>query len=713
MVYVENVDTEKQELFSKNFACKHGDFEMPALESRLFSFNSPIGACEKCNGLGSIQEVTWKSITDESKTILEGGIKYFGLTNQFGIDWQQFSSLLKHYKIDINKKLSKMSKKEQNIILYGSDEAIEVNIVGAKHNVQKFDYIEGVAKLIQRRHLETQSDMAREHYSKFLESKTCDACNGQRLNTKALAVNINGKNIAELANLSIDKENEFIKTVTLTPQEKEIAGLALNEIISRFSFLKNVGLGYLSLDRIAGTLSGGESQRIRLSTQLGSKLTGVVYVLDEPSIGLHQRDNTQLIDSLKEIRDLGNTVVVVEHDEEIMHEADQIIDIGPKAGKFGGQLIAQGTAEQISKSKTSLTGKFLSGIEKIEYNPNRRKGNGRFIEIKGATENNLKNVDVKIPLNKFVCVTGVSGSGKSTLINDVLYKTIKNTLNPEGHYEEPGAHKEIDGIDFIDKIIHISQDPIGKTPRSNPATYTGVFDDIRDLFAASTEAKIRGFEKGRFSFNVKGGRCEKCQGDGVIKISMQFLPDVYVTCDECNGKKYNEETLQIKYKDKTISDVLAMSIDDAYKFFENNPKIKHKLKYLMDVGLGYIEVGHNATLLSGGEAQRVKLATYLQKKPTGKTVYILDEPTTGLHQYDIKLLLGVLNRIVDNGDSIIVIEHNLDVIKNADYIIDMGPEGGIGGGQVIAQGTPEDIARNQKSYTGKYLKSYLNQKKIA
>ncbi len=706
LIEIENLDSKTTELFSQNFSCYHGDFSIGKIEPRLFSFNSPHGACPVCKGLGEIQEVTWEKLVNSELSILEGGILYFGEKLE-GIEWSKFEALLSHYNISITKKLSQFTKKEKDLILYGSDEIIDHVINGKKmQNVRVKDRIEGLAEKIWRRYESSTSEKAKEWYKKFLGSKVCSSCNGARLNQEALAVKINGMNINDLTKLSIADSTEWINKLKLTKKESEISGLVLDEIKSRFNFLMNVGLHYLTLDRIAGTLSGGESQRIRLASQLGSRLTGVVYVLDEPSIGLHQRDNEKLINTLKDIRDLGNTVVVVEHDEETMYESDYIIDIGPRAGEYGGEVVAQGTPDEIIKSD-SLTGDFLSGRDYIPVPKKRRKGNGKTIQVVGAEENNLKNVDVTIPLGVFNVVSGVSGSGKSTLVNEIIYKGIYNKISKQGETLKVGKHKKIEGISNIDKVVNISQDPIGRTPRSNPATYTGVFDDIRDLFAMTKDAKVRGYQKGRFSFNVPGGRCDKCQGDGIIKIPMHFLPDVNVVCDQCDGKRYNEETLQIKYRDKSISDVLEMSVDEALEFFVKVPKIHRRLQYIKDVGLGYIKLGHSATLLSGGEAQRVKLALHLQKRATGKTVYILDEPTTGLHNADIKLLLNVLNRIVEGGDTLIVIEHNLDVIKTADFLIDLGPDGGIGGGEIVAKGTPELVASSKKSSTAPFLKEIL------
>ncbi len=702
IIIVENMETDYHELFSRNFACPHGDFSIPKIEPRMFSFNSPQGACDECKGLGFIEKPIWEKNVNEDLTILEGGIKYFG-EKLSGYDWQQFAVLLKYYKIPLDKKIKTFTKKEREIILDGSLEPIKYTLKGKTSESIKFDYVEGIGQKIERRYHETNSDYARDWYKKFLGEATCTKCQGRRLNVAALSVKINGINIYQLSTLSIEKAYEWIKTLKLDLQESEISKLILDEIKSRFKFLINVGLSYLTLDRISRTLSGGESQRIRLASQLGSKLTGVIYVLDEPSIGLHQRDNAKLIASLKGIRDLGNTVLIVEHDEETMLASDHIIDIGPNAGNDGGEVVAQGTPTEV-KAAPTLTGKFLSGKDKIPIPEKRREGNGKTIQIVGAKENNLQNIDVTIPLGVFNVITGVSGSGKSTLINETLYKALYNKISKGEKFEHVGKHTKIEGLENIDKVINVSQDPIGRTPRSNPATYTGVFDDIRDIFSSTKEAQIRGYKKGRFSFNVKDGRCDKCNGDGTIKISMHFLPDVYVTCTQCEGKRYNEETLQVKFKEKTISDILAMSVDEAYLFFENQPKIKNKLQYLKNVGLGYIELGHPSTLISGGEAQRIKLATYLQKKPTGKTLYILDEPTTGLHNHDIKKLLKVLDHIVDHGDTIIVIEHNLDVIKVADYIIDLGPEGGEKGGEIVAKGRPEQIIGAKRSATAPFLK---------
>lgn len=711
-VIVQNLTTKTEELFSEHLACPICGFSVPKLEPRLFSFNNPLGACPDCRGLGIKNEVDVDLlIPDWSKSINEGGLRYFKTavgTNR--IEWQRFLVLCKKYKIDLDKPLKDFTKQELSYILDGSREPISYEIVSDSGNVSRTTkFIEGVRTLIARRYEETTSKWSKEWYASFMSEHTCPTCKGRRLNDQVLSVRVGGLNIAEFTEQSIEDALHFIQNIKLTDYEMNIARLVVKEINDRLTFLNNVGLGYLTLARRAGGLSGGEAQRIRLATQIGTRLTGVLYVLDEPSIGLHQRDNEKLIKSLQDIRDLGNSVLVVEHDEDTMKASDFIVDIGPGAGVHGGQVICAGTPEEVMNCKDSITGQYLSGNRKIEVPQKRRKGNGLFIEVKGAKEHNLKNINVKFPLGKFNVVTGVSGSGKSTLVNDILGKSLMRYVYQSK--ERPGLHKEILGIENIDKVIEVSQDPIGRTPRSNPVTYTGVFDDIRDLFAQTNEAKMRGYDKGRFSFNVKGGRCEACQGDGLKKISMHFLPDVYVPCEQCEGKRYNEETLQVTYKDKNIYDVLEMTVEEAVDFFDNLPKIRNKIQTLYDVGLGYIKLGQSATTLSGGEAQRVKLASELQKKSTGKTVYILDEPTTGLHSHDVARLIDVLQRIVDQGDTIIVIEHNLDVIKVADHIIDLGPEGGAGGGTIVVTGTPEKVAKCEKSYTGQFLKSMLKEKK--
>ena len=707
-VIVQNLTTKTEELFSEHLACPICGFSVPKLEPRLFSFNNPLGACPDCRGLGIKNEVDVDLlIPDWSKSINEGGLRYFKTavgTNR--IEWQRFLVLCKKYKIDLDKPLKDFTKQELSYILDGSREPISYEIVSDSGNVSRTTkFIEGVRTLIARRYEETTSKWSKEWYASFMSEHTCPTCKGRRLNDQVLSVRVGGLNIAEFTEQSIEDALHFIQNIKLTDYEMNIARLVVKEINDRLTFLNNVGLGYLTLARRAGGLSGGEAQRIRLATQIGTRLTGVLYVLDEPSIGLHQRDNEKLIKSLQDIRYLGNSVLVVEHDEDTMRASDFIVDIGPGAGVHGGQVICAGTPEEVMNCKDSITGQYLSGNRKIEVPQKRRKGNGLFIEVKGAKEHNIKNINVKFPLGKFNVVTGVSGSGKSTLVNDILGKSLMRYVYQSK--ERPGLHKEILGIENIDKVIEVSQDPIGRTPRSNPVTYTGVFDDIRDLFAQTNEAKMRGYDKGRFSFNVKGGRCEACQGDGLKKISMHFLPDVYVPCEQCEGKRYNEETLQVTYKDKNIYDVLEMTVEEAVDFFDNLPKIRNKIQTLYDVGLGYIKLGQSATTLSGGEAQRVKLASELQKKSTGKTVYILDEPTTGLHSHDVARLIDVLQRIVDQGDTIIVIEHNLDVIKVADHIIDLGPEGGAGGGTIVVTGTPEKVAKCEKSYTGQFLKSML------
>ena len=702
---------DKKDLFSSHQACPKCGFTLPRLEPRLFSFNSPLGACDQCKGLGVTMSVDLDYLMpDKSLSIAEGGIKYY--KNIYGtnnLEWQNFSNLLKHYKISKTKPLNKMSKKEMDIILNGSDEEIRYTVTstgGTTYN--KYGYIEGVKSLIERRFEETQSKFGKEYYGSFMVEAVCSKCHGARLNDKVLSVKVGDKNIYEFTKLSITKAYEYISNLKLDATRTEISKTLLNELNARLRFLSDVGLDYLTLDRVAGSLSGGEAQRIRLATQIGSALTGVLYVLDEPSIGLHQKDNAKLIETLKKMRDLDNTIIVVEHDSETMLESDYIVDIGPGAGKDGGEVVFVGTPKQILKDKNSITGQYLSNIKQIPIPSNRRKGNGKSLKILGASENNLKNIDVEIPLGKFICVTGVSGSGKSSLVIETMSKAIMKSLDRVRI--KPGKAKKVEGLNNIDKIVYITQDPIGRTPRSNPATYTGVFDDIRDLYALTPDSKERGYTKSRYSFNVPGGRCEACFGDGVKRISMLFIPDVFVECEQCHGKRYNSETLEVRYRGKNIYDVLKMSVKEALEFFKNHKKIKDKLQVLYDVGLGYIELGQSATTLSGGEAQRVKLASELQKKPTGKTMFVLDEPTTGLHMDDVLKLIRIIDRIVDNGDTVVVIEHNLDVIKCADHIIDLGPDGGDAGGEVVATGTPEDIAKVKNSYTGVYLKKVLGDK---
>ena len=695
--------------FSSHFACPLCDFTVPNLEPRLFSFNAPLGACDCCHGLGITEEVDLDNlIPDRHKTIREGGIRYYkNIVGTDNIEWQTFATLLKAYEIDIDTPIEKFTTKQLNRILYGSDRPIAYQITSSSgRSYTRNEFIEGVKTMIERRYVETTSSMSKEWYHSFMVESPCPKCGGKRLNPEALSVLVGDKNIYDFTRQSVVKALDWVQSLKLDKEAKMIAELVLKEISSRLSFLKNVGLDYLTLDRLAGTLSGGEAQRIRLATQIGSQLSGVLYVLDEPSIGLHQRDNQRLIETLKKMRDLGNSLIIVEHDEETMSEADWIVDIGPGAGIHGGQVMANGTPEEVMNTPHSITGQYLSGKKIVPMPKIRRKGNKHFIEIKGACEHNLKNIHVKFPLGELVLVTGVSGSGKSTLVNEVLVKAVlKNLGRSKVH---PGAFKSIKGLENVDKLVQIDQNPIGRTPRSNPATYTGVFDEIRDVFSKTPEARMRGYERGRFSFNVKGGRCEHCQGDGIKVISMNFLPDVMVPCEVCQGRRYNEETLQCTYKGKNIYDVLEMSVEEALLFFENHPRIKNKLQTLQDVGLGYLKLGQSSTTLSGGEAQRVKLASELQKRPTGKTVYILDEPTTGLHTDDVSRLIFVLQRIVENGDTVIVIEHNLDVIKNADWIIDLGPEGGDQGGTIVAQGSPEKICEVKESWTGKYLKKVID-----
>ena len=692
---------------SEKYACPDCDFSLPELEPRMFSFNAPYGACPDCKGLGVKLKIDEDLIVpNKDLSLNQGAIVAINIKDTNNIIYTQLSTVCKYYNIDMDKPVKNLTRKELDIVYYGSPDILEFNYVSKNGNTRKSkDYFEGILANFERRYMETKSGWIRDWIENFMAELPCPTCHGSRLDSSILAVKINKKDIYQLTLMSIKNLSIFSDNLKLNKEQEEISRLILKEIKSRLNFLTNVGLEYLTLARTAGTLSGGELQRIRLATQIGSRLTGVLYVLDEPSIGLHQRDNQRLINSLLEMRDLGNTLIVVEHDTDTMLAADYLVDIGPGAGLHGGNIIAAGTPQDIMNCEESLTGKYLTGKLKIEVPKKRRKGNGKYIEIKGAKENNLKNVNVKFPLGQFICVTGVSGSGKSSLVNEILQKALSNYVYKSK--EKPGLHKSIKGLEEINKVVNISQDPIGRTPRSNPATYVGVFDDIRDLFAETKEAKIRGYDKGRFSFNVKGGRCEACWGDGVKKIEMHFLPDVYVPCEVCKGTRYNNETLQIKYKGKNIYDVLEMRVEEALEFFENVPKIKHKLQMMCDVGIPYVKLGQSATMLSGGEAARVKLSKELQKKPTGRSVFILDEPTTGLHSHDIQKLLVILNKIVDNGDTVIVIEHNLDVIKVADYIIDLGPEGGDGGGTVVATGIPEQVAKIKDSYTGQFLKMVL------
>ncbi|MBS4178404.1 excinuclease ABC subunit UvrA [Lederbergia citrea] len=701
---------EEELLFSQNHACPQCGFSIDKLEPRMFSFNSPFGACSDCDGLGSKLEVDPELvIPDWSLSLNENAIApWTPISSQYYP--QLLKTICKHHKINMDIPVKDLPKKEMDIILYGSGELIKFRYQNDFGQVRESKIkFEGVIRNVERRYQETSSDYIREQMEKYMAEQPCPRCKGYRLKEESLAVKVEGRHISEITELSVIEANQFFAQLNLTEKEMTIAKLILREIGERLGFLVNVGLDYLTLSRAAGTLSGGEAQRIRLATQIGSRLTGVLYILDEPSIGLHQRDNDRLISTLKNMRDIGNTLIVVEHDEDTMLAADYLIDMGPGAGVHGGEVVASGTPEEVAYNPASLTGLYLSGEKFIPLPLERRKPDGRYLEIKGAKENNLKNVNVKLPLGMFIAVTGVSGSGKSTLINEVLHKSLAQKLHKAK--TKPGAHKEINGIEQLEKVIDIDQSPIGRTPRSNPATYTGVFDDVRDVYASTNEAKVRGYKKGRFSFNVKGGRCEACRGDGIIKIEMHFLPDVYVPCEVCHGKRYNRETLEVRYKGKNIADVLDMTIEDGLEFFENIPKIKRKLQTIVDVGLGYMKLGQPATTLSGGEAQRVKLASELHRRSNGRSLYILDEPTTGLHADDIARLLLVLQRLVENGDTVLVIEHNLDVIKTADYLVDLGPEGGDKGGTIIAKGTPEKVAESPISYTGKYLKPILERDK--
>mgnify|MGYP004496205241 CR=1 FL=1 len=703
-----NVINGEDILFSQNYACPDHGASIEELSPRMFSFNNPHGACKKCMGLGIFMKIDPELIIpDHSLSINQGAIKASGWTTEGAtIAKMYYEALSKKYKFSLDTPIKDLSPEVIDILLYGSN-GEKFKMTRESENV-KFSYntaFEGVINNLERRYRESQSNFVKEEIESYMSAIPCDSCKGNRLSPENLSVTVGGINISELCHKSITEMLDFINKINFTEKEKMIASEILKEIRERLGFLKSVGLEYLTLARESSTLSGGESQRIRLATQIGSSLMGVLYILDEPSIGLHQRDNDKLLATLRRLRDLGNTVIVVEHDEDTMYAADYIVDIGPGAGVHGGEVVCCGDINAIKNCKNSITGQYLSGIKSIEVPNKRRKGSGKKLKIVGATQNNLKNINVDIPLGKFICVTGVSGSGKSSLINEILYKSLASQLN--GAKRKPGKHKCIEGVENLDKIIDINQSPIGRTPRSNPATYTGVFTDIREIFAATNDAKMKGFKSGRFSFNVKGGRCEACQGDGMIKIEMHFLPDVYVPCDVCKGNRYNRETLEVKYKDKTIHDVLEMTIEEALSFFSNIPKISRKLQTLCDVGLGYVKLGQSATTLSGGEAQRVKLATELSKRATGRTIYVLDEPTTGLHIADVHKLIEVLQRLVDAGNTVLVIEHNLDLIKTADYIIDLGPEGGNNGGQIVAKGTPEDICKVEKSYTGKYLRNFL------
>lgn len=707
LAIVDVIDGEEM-LFSQSYSCPEHNISIDELAPRMFSFNNPLGACEKCTGLGTFMKIDPDLVVpDKSKTVREGAIKASGwYYADGGIAQMYYEALSEHYDFSLDVPFEKLTKAAQDILLYGTKgEKITVKRETDSMSGTYHTDFEGVVNNLERRFRETSSDWMKEELATWMNAEICPACHGERLSPVSLAVTVGGINISKLTAMSIESALEFFEGLSLSERDQMIAEQIIKEISERLGFLKSVGLGYLTLSRSAGSLSGGESQRIRLATQIGSSLMGVLYILDEPSIGLHQRDNDRLIATLKKLRDIGNTLIVVEHDEDTILAADYVVDIGPGAGVHGGNVVCAGTVDDVMSCEASATGQYLSGRKKIEIPTERRTGNGEYLVIKGATQNNLKNVTASFPLGCFTAVTGVSGSGKSSLINEILYKRLANQLN--GARSKPGKHKEMLGIEHLDKIIAIDQSPIGRTPRSNPATYTGVFGDIREVFAQTNEAKMRGFGNGRFSFNVKGGRCEACEGDGILKIEMHFLPDIYIPCEVCKGKRYNRETLEVKYKGKTIHDVLSMTVEEALGFFENIPKIKRKIQTLFDVGLGYITLGQSSTTLSGGEAQRVKLATELSKRATGRTIYVLDEPTTGLHTADVHKLIEVLQKLTDTGNTVVVIEHNLDVIKVADYIIDIGPEGGDKGGQVIAAGTPEEVAACEKSYTGYYLKKML------
>lgn len=703
-----NIIGEEDRIYSEHFACADCGISIDELAPRMFSFNSPFGKCERCDGLGTLMEIDEDLVVPNKDLSIRGGaISTWGDSRMKEESWTYcvLKALMEKYNFDLDTPYKDLPKKVQEVLMYGEPEKLKVTYTKENVTAVYNHSFEGEINNLRRRYMETNSDTMKAEIEKYMSDNPCPKCKGARLKPEALAVTVGGKNIFEFTSMAIREELDFINSINFSEKDKIISSQIIKEIQSRLSFLINVGLDYLDLARKAGTLSGGEAQRIRLATQIGSQLMGVLYILDEPSIGLHQRDNDRLISTLKQLRDVGNTLIVVEHDEDTMREADYIVDIGPGAGEHGGEIVASGTLDEIMSNENSLTGKYLTGAKKVELPEERRKGNGNFITVKGAKENNLKNVTAKFPLGTLTMVTGVSGSGKSTLVNEILYKGLNKIVNKAK--DLPGKFKEITGYENIDKIIDIDQSPIGRTPRSNPATYTGTFDIIRELFSQTQEAKMRGYKPGRFSFNVKGGRCEACSGDGIIKIEMQFLSDVYVPCEVCKGKRYNRETLEVKYKGKNIADVLNMTVEEALEFFENIPRIKNKLQTLMDVGLGYIRLGQPSTQLSGGEAQRIKLAYELSKRSTGKTLYILDEPTTGLHIHDVNRLVKILQRLVDGGNTVIVIEHNLDMIKCADYIVDLGPEGGDKGGTIIATGTPEKITEVKESYTGKYLKKYL------